>query len=72
RIREWPLVRECWVLSGDVDFILKCVAPNLSAFQQFVSELTSLANVRNVRTALTLDLVKDEALVPMEHLVEPI
>lgn len=66
RIREWPTVRECWTLSGDIDFILKCIAPNLSAFQAFVSDLTSLPNVRNVRTALTLDLVKDEPLVPIE------
>jgi len=66
RIKHWSMVRECWILSGDIDFILKCVAPNLSAFQAFVSELTALANVRNVRTALTLDLVKDEPLVPIE------
>ena len=31
-----------------------------------VSELTALPNVRNVRTALTLDLVKDEPLVPID------
>ena len=60
------MVRECWKLSGDIDFILKCVAPNLSAFQGLVSDLTALPNVRNVRTALTLDLVKDEPLVPIE------
>jgi DNA-binding Lrp family transcriptional regulator len=65
RVREWPTVRECWTLSGDIDFILKCVAPNLAAFQAFVVELTALPNVRNVRTALTLDLVKDEPLVPI-------
>jgi DNA-binding Lrp family transcriptional regulator len=59
-------VRECWTLSGDVDFILKCVAPNLAGFQALVGELTALPNVRNVRTALTLDVVKDEALVPFE------
>ncbi len=67
RIKRWPPVRECWTLSGDVDFLLKCVAPNLAAFQAFVQELTSLPNVRNVRTALSLDLVKDEPLVPLEE-----
>jgi hypothetical protein len=59
------MVRECWTLSGDIDFILKCVAPNLPAFQGFVLDLTGLPNVRNVRTALTLNLVKDEPLVPI-------
>lgn len=63
-IRDWSAVRECWTLSGDIDFILKCVAPDLKAFQDLVGDLTSLPNVRNVRTALALDRVKDEAIVP--------
>jgi DNA-binding Lrp family transcriptional regulator len=66
RVRAWPLVRECWMLSGEVDFILKCVAPDLATFQAFVSELTATTNVRNVKTALTLRRSKDEAMVPLE------
>ena len=64
RIRNWPAVRECWTLSGDIDFSLKCVTPDLKAFQDFVAELTAMPNVRNVRTALALDRVKDEPIVP--------
>lgn len=66
QIRKWPIVRECSKLSGDIDFILKCVAQNLQAFQNFVTDLTSLPNVRNVRTALAIHDVKDEPLVPLE------
>ena len=29
RCREWSLVRECHMLNGEVDFMLKCVAPDL-------------------------------------------
>lgn len=65
RIRSWSAVRACWTLSGDIDFVLQCVAPDLKAFQDFVGELTALPNVRNVRTALALDKVKDEPLVPL-------
>ncbi len=65
RIRAWDAVRECWTLSGDIDFILKCVAPDLKAFQDFVGDLTALPNVRNVRTALALDRVKDEPIAPL-------
>jgi DNA-binding Lrp family transcriptional regulator len=61
-----PLVRECWMLSGEIDFVLKCVAPNLAAFQDFVGRLTAQPNVRNVKTSLTLKNVKDEAMVPLE------
>ncbi|KAB2882292.1 MAG: Lrp/AsnC family transcriptional regulator [Pseudorhodoplanes sp.] len=65
-VRKQPLVRECWMLSGEIDFILKCVAPDLKTFQAFVGELTGAPHVRNVKTSLTLRNSKDEALVPLE------
>src|ERR1041385_928998 len=65
-VRAQPIVRECWMLSGEIDFILKCVAPNLSAFQSFVAELTAAPAVRNVKTSLTLRNSKDAAMVPLE------
>jgi DNA-binding Lrp family transcriptional regulator len=64
-VRAQPLVRECWMLSGEIDFILKCVAPDLKAFQEFVTELTAAAHVHNVKTSLTLRNSKDAAIVPM-------
>jgi DNA-binding Lrp family transcriptional regulator len=64
-VRKEPLVRECWMLSGEIDFILKCVAPDLKTFQAFVAELTAAPHVRNVKTSLTLRASKDAAMVPM-------
>jgi DNA-binding Lrp family transcriptional regulator len=65
RVRGWNIVRECWTVSGEIDFILKCVAPSLAAFHDFVNELTATPNVRNVRTALTHDKIKDEPAAPL-------
>jgi DNA-binding Lrp family transcriptional regulator len=67
-VRKEPLVRECWMLSGEIDFILKCVAPNLPAFQALVTELTGAPHVRNVKTSLTLRNSKNDAMVPTETL----
>ena len=65
-VRAQPIVRECWMLSGEIDFVLKCVAPDLKTFQAFVAELTGAPHVRNVKTSLTLRNSKDAAMVPME------
>jgi DNA-binding Lrp family transcriptional regulator len=65
-VRKEPLVRECWMLSGEIDFILKCVAPDLKTFQVFVNELTAAPHVRNVKTSLALRNSKNAAMVPME------
>ena len=65
-VRAAPVVRECWMLSGEIDFILKCVAPDLRTFQAFVAELTGAPHVRNVKTSLTLRNAKDAPMVPLE------
>jgi DNA-binding Lrp family transcriptional regulator len=64
RTRGWPIVRQAWMVSGESDFLLHCVASDLGAFQSFViEELTSSPNVDTVRTALTIRQVKDEGMV---------
>ncbi len=61
--RIWPIVRAAWMVSGESDFMLHCVAADLASFQSFViEELTSAPNVDTVRTALTIRQVKDEGL----------
>jgi DNA-binding Lrp family transcriptional regulator len=60
----WPLVREAWLVSGESDFLLRCVAQNLTQFQDFViEELTATENVDTVRTMLTIRQIKDAGLV---------
>ncbi|MGI3165311.1 Lrp/AsnC family transcriptional regulator [Pseudooceanicola sp. 200-1SW] len=71
RCRDWPLVRECHMLNGEVDFILKCVAPDLSTFQSFLTgQLTAAENVASVKTSLVIRGAKDEPGVPFEVLEE--
>jgi len=66
RVLAWPLVRECHMLSGETDFLLKCVAPDLTAFQDFViEELTAASNVASVKTTLVIRRVKFEPGVPV-------
>lgn len=56
---SWPLVRQAWMVSGDSDFLLHCVAENLTKFQDFVIEvLTANDHVHTVRTMLTIRQVK--------------
>lgn len=71
KCRDWPLVRECHMLNGEVDFILKCVAPDLSTFQAFLTgQLTSAENVASVKTSLVIRGAKDEPGVPFDILEE--
>ena len=69
RCRSWPLVRECHMLNGEVDFILKCVAPDLSTFQSFLTgELLAADNVGSDKTSLVIRAAKDSPGVPFDVL----
>jgi DNA-binding Lrp family transcriptional regulator len=71
RARAWPLVRECHMLNGEIDFILKCVSPDLSTFQRFLTEeLLKADNVASVKTSLVIRGAKAEPGVPFEVLEE--
>ena len=71
RCNEWPLVRECHMLNGEVDFLLKCAAPDLSTFQSFLTDqLTAADNVASVKTSLVIRSAKEEPGVPFEVLEE--
>ena len=68
-VRSWQLVREAYSLSGSIDFLMRCVAPDLRTFQAFVTgTVMKSPKVLTVRTALSLNLVKNEAGVPFELL----
>ena len=70
---DWPLVRECHMLNGEVDFMLKCVAPDLSSFQSFLTgHLLTSQNVESVKTSLVIRAAKDDPGVPFDVLEERI
>ena len=62
------LVRECYAVSGEADFMLKCVGPNLHAMQDFIiKDLTAAANVDSVKTTLILRQEKYEPGIPIHE-----
>ncbi len=66
RVLGWALVRECHMMSGETDYILRCVAPDLGTFQEFViKDLTAAPNVASVKTSLAIRRAKLEPGVPI-------
>ena len=60
-------VRECHMLNGEIDFILKIVSRDLQSFQEFLtSKLTPAPNVASVKTSLTIRTAKQLPGVPLE------
>lgn len=66
-VKSWPLVRECYMLAGETDFLLKVVAEDWDAYQKFLTtKLTAAPNVSHVKSALAIRQSKYEPGVPIE------
>jgi len=66
-VRQWPEVRECYMLAGETDFLLKVVAADWDAYQKFLtSRLTPAPNVSSVKSALSIRASKAEPGVPID------
>ena len=65
-VAGWEMVRECHMLMGETDFLLKIVAHDWDDFQRFLtSKLTPAPNVSHVKTALSIRSRKNRPGVPV-------
>jgi DNA-binding Lrp family transcriptional regulator len=66
-VRSWPLVRECYLVSGEADFIMKIVAEDWDSYQKFLtSHLTTAPNVSHIKSALGIRVAKHKPGVPVD------
>ena len=57
-----PRIQQCWRLSGDTDFLLKCLAPSVEAMGQQLLQFAAMPEVQAIRSFPVLGLSKDAPL----------
>ena len=63
----WAQVRECYMMTGDSDFIIKIVAEDWEAFQNFLThQLAGAPNVAHYKSAPAMQRTKYEPGVPID------
>lgn len=68
-VNSWPMVRECNMLAGETDFLLKIVAVDWDDYQRFLTtQLTTAPNISHVKSALGIRCSKSLPGVPIEEL----
>lgn len=69
-ILGFPEVMECYLMTGDADYHLRVVVPDLMALQHFiVDKLSKTPGVANIRSSIALKQVKYNTALPIHHLV---
>ena len=68
-IAERPEVMECYLMTGDSDYLLRVVAPDLDGFQHFLLEhLTRIPGVASIKSSFALKQVSYRTALPLGHL----
>ena len=63
----WEPIRECFMLNGEIDFILKCVVKNMNEFNDFLTtQVTPNENILSVKTAFVIKNTKKLGTVPLD------
>ncbi|TNC10727.1 Lrp/AsnC family transcriptional regulator [Methylobacterium terricola] len=68
-IRHRPEVMECYLMSGEADYMLRVVVEDLAEYQRLiVDHLTRIPGVAKIRSSFALDQVKYTTALPLDHL----
>ncbi len=65
-IQKRPEVMECYLMTGDADYLLRVVVPDIQALERFiVDHLTRIPGIANIRSSFALKQVKYQTALPL-------
>ena len=68
-VTKRPEVMECYLMTGNFDYLLRVVVPDLDSYEQFLKRhLTRVPGVASIRSSFALRAVKYRTELPLDHL----
>jgi Lrp/AsnC family transcriptional regulator, leucine-responsive regulatory protein len=70
-ITKCPEVVECYLMTGDSDYLLRVVVPDVSSMERFlISHLTKIRGIASIRSSFSLKQVKYTTALPMDAVLQ--
>ena len=65
-VGEWPEIMECYLMTGDADYLLRVVVPDLAAYERFLmARLTRIRGIASIKSSFALRSVKYRTALPI-------
>ena len=65
-VQQWPEVMDCYLMTGDSDYLLRIVLPDVEAYERFLNEaLTQVPGVASIKSSFALRQVKYSTALPL-------
>ncbi len=68
-VQEFPEVVEFYRMSGDVDYLIRVVVPDIAAYDAFYKKLISKIEIRDVSSAFAMEQIKYTTQLPLDYMV---
>jgi len=70
-VAGWPEVMECYLMTGDFDYLIRVAVPDLHAYQEFLDRrLTQLEGIDSIRSSFSLKQIQYRTALPLDHLIQ--
>ena len=70
QVTQWPEVMECYLMTGDFDYLMRVVTPDLQTYQTFLDEkLTAVEGVEHIKSSFSLKPICYKTELPLDHMV---
>lgn len=70
QVLDWPEVMECYLMTGDFDYLMRVVTPDLQSYQQFLDEkLTAFEGIDHIKSSFSLKPICYKTALPLGHLL---
>jgi Lrp/AsnC family transcriptional regulator len=68
-VQEFPEVVEFYRMSGDVDYLLRVVVPDIAAYDAFYKKLIAKIEIRDVSSSFAMEQIKYTTELPLDYLI---
>lgn len=68
-VAELPEVVEFYRMAGDIDYLLRVVVPDISAFDEFYKRLISKIEIRDVSSSFAMEQIKYTTELPLDYMI---
>lgn len=65
-VKQWPEVLECYLMTGEADYLLRVVVPDLASYERFLKQyLTRVPGVASIKSSFALKQVRYQTALPL-------
>ena len=67
-INQWPEIMECYLITGDIDYLIRVVVADLDGCHHFLDKLTALEGISHIKSSFSLKQIRYKTELPLDQL----